>query len=1011
VSLAKQSVFAQVARRLRVPTGIQGRLVHRLGILIFIAVLVFGVTVAYYLHQAEQDAWRGRQGEAARHAAGTVADVVRQADGVLAMAGTLAAPELAADARMLQSLLLTDPALLEIARLDASGQVLASAGREQALLAGSAGIAQSPWFLTARAGESYLGDLEAAATDEPYVLLAGPAADGGVVAARLRMHFLWDIVAGIRFGASGRAYVINSAGTILAHANRALTQTPHSLQGRPELAALQAAPGAEWYGEYVNLDGAPVVGASALVAGTDWVVVTELAQDEAFASSRTALLVLGVELLVFAFLLLALMWVSVSALIVRPIRELRAGAERIGQGDLDYRIDAKLPDEVDQLGAAFNDMADRLQERDVQDTLRTATLAAEVTERKRVEGELLRAHEDLEQRVQDRTAQLEQANRDLQAEVSERRETEERLGAQKRLFESLVAVARATSERPALDATLENTLQVALDLTGSENGDLLLFDHRGEVISNIVMGQHGNAPFPPGITTRVMAGGLAGWVARSRQGTIVPDTAQDERWLHLDEVPYSARSALSVPIVTGTALVGVITLVHAKPGHFTGEHLELMQAAADQMALAMRNAQIFDAQRRTADRQTMLYQVLRTIGVQFDAGAVIDYAVRAIDEFGIWPHLSYSALEDDGVHWVIRAASGRMGTEVGARHRVDEGIIGRAFRTGRTQIVPDVTADADYVRGASPACEALCSEMSVPVRSGGDIAGVLNMESEQRNAFDASDMQTAELLADAIGLALDNARLYTAAQHELAERRRAEAALRQYADELEARNQELDAFAHTVAHDLKNPAALISGYAQLLEVELRGGAPEAANNCVDSILRSALKMHTIIDDLLLLAEVRKVDVARRPLDMASILAEAQRRVADTVAVSQAEIHMPERWPAALGYAPWVEEVWVNYLSNALKYGGRPPRVELGAAHDADGMVRFWVRDNGRGLTAEDQEHLFTPFTRLAQGGERGYGLGLSIVRRIVEKLGGQVRVTSTGVAGEGSEFSFTLPAA
>jgi two-component system sensor histidine kinase/response regulator len=144
--------------------------------------------------------------------------------------------------------------------------------------------------------------------------------------------------------------------------------------------------------------------------------------------------------------------------------------------------------------------------------------------------------------------------------------------------------------------------------------------------------------------------------------------------------------------------------------------------------------------------------------------------------------------------------------------------------------------------------------------------------------------------------------------------------------------------------------------------------------------------------------------------MDSIVAEAQRRLVPLIEERQAEIVLPaeSEWPVALGYAPWIEEVWVNYLSNAIKYGGGPPRVELGAEIQPDGMARFWVRDNGAGLVPEDQARLFTPFTRLDQAHVKGYGLGLSIVRRIVEKLDGQVGITSQ--AGHGSIFSFTLPA-
>lgn len=124
--------------------------------------------------------------------------------------------------------------------------------------------------------------------------------------------------------------------------------------------------------------------------------------------------------------------------------------------------------------------------------------------------------------------------------------------------------------------------------------------------------------------------------------------------------------------------------------------------------------------------------------------------------------------------------------------------------------------------------------------------------------------------------------------------------------------------------------------------------------------------------------------------------------------TQAEIKVPATWPIVLGHAPWIEEVWVNYLSNAIKYGGAPPYVEVGADMQADGTVRLWVRDNGDGIAPDVQARLFTPFTRLDQARARGYGLGLSIVRRIVEKMGGQVGMTSLGQPGQGSLFYFTL---
>ena len=115
------------------------------------------------------------------------------------------------------------------------------------------------------------------------------------------------------------------------------------------------------------------------------------------------------------------------------------------------------------------------------------------------------------------------------------------------------------------------------------------------------------------------------------------------------------------------------------------------------------------------------------------------------------------------------------------------------------------------------------------------------------------------------------------------------------------------------------------------------------------------------------------------------------------------------WPDALGYEPWLSEVWANYLGNALKYGGRPPRIELGYTPQPAGMIRFWVRDNGKGIAIDSIGKLFKPFTRLGGNDEKGHGLGLSIVKRIVNTLGGNVGVESE--VGTGSSFWFELPAA
>jgi signal transduction histidine kinase len=181
---------------------------------------------------------------------------------------------------------------------------------------------------------------------------------------------------------------------------------------------------------------------------------------------------------------------------------------------------------------------------------------------------------------------------------------------------------------------------------------------------------------------------------------------------------------------------------------------------------------------------------------------------------------------------------------------------------------------------------------------------------------------------------------------------------------------------------------------------------ETTQNLIRISLNGSHKMNNIINELLLLASIRKEDVPLAPVNMAEVVSQALNRLSLDFEKYRPELVCPDHWPQAQGYAPWVEEVWVNYLSNGLKYGGQPPRLALGAALQPDGLVRFWVRDNGPGLSPAAQARLFTEFTRLDRTRAQGHGLGLSIVRRIMEKLSGQFGLESS--PGRGSLFYFSL---
>ena len=254
----------------------------------------------------------------------------------------------------------------------------------------------------------------------------------------------------------------------------------------------------------------------------------------------------------------------------------------------------------------------------------------------------------------------------------------------------------------------------------------------------------------------------------------------------------------------------------------------------------------------------------------------------------------------------------------------------------------------------------------------------------------------------------DNEPAYLVSIRDVTQRKENQQGLEQIALDLQAQNEDLDAYAHMVAHDIKAPLGVMVGFSAALYEQHRDLDAGALDRYLNNIYRSGRKAEAIINELLLLASVRQQKVAISPVDMGYVVSEVRDRFEHLIKEKGAIIHLPKRWPVAQGYAPWVEEVWANYVSNALKYGGE--QAELTFGYDDEGTnIEFWIQDNGAGLDEDAQAKLFTQFPQINSVRVDGHGLGLSIVRRIIRRLGGEVGVRSE--LGQGSQFYFTLPKA
>jgi phosphoserine phosphatase RsbU/P len=182
----------------------------------------------------------------------------------------------------------------------------------------------------------------------------------------------------------------------------------------------------------------------------------------------------------------------------------------------------------------------------------------------------------------------------LRRELAQLRTERAAYQAQSELLTNLVAMARVSDEeKDMLTATLKNTLDISTKLTSSEKGSLFLYDCNGAVSASLLTRANATVEESTQLIGTVLDKGLAGWVSRHRKVGLITDTESDDRWFTLPNQPYIVRSALAVPIMRSGALLGLLTLLHSEPGHFTAKHAHLMELTAAQIGLALEHVQLY----------------------------------------------------------------------------------------------------------------------------------------------------------------------------------------------------------------------------------------------------------------------------------------------------------------------------------------------------------------------------------------------------------------------------------
>ncbi len=291
--------------------------------------------------------------------------------------------------------------------------------------------------------------------------------------------------------------------------------------------------------------------------------------------------------------------------------------------------------------------------------------------------------------------------------------------------------------------------------------------------------------------------------------------------------------------------------------------------------------------------------------------------------------------------------------------------------------------------------------LSLPLMYQGELIGALNLGRSIGEQFSSEDAEIALDVANQLAIAIRHLGLYTALQNELAEKQK-------LIPKLESYNAELERFTYTVSHDLKNPLVTIKGFLGMLDKDIQDQQWDRVQVDFQRIANAADKMHILISDLLELSRIGRTINPPETVDLVKLTQESVETLDARIRSRNARVTISPDLPTVFGDRIRLREVLENLIDNAAKYTSDQsnPIIEIGARDQGEGQI-FFVRDNGIGIEPQYQQKVFGLFEKLNPASE-GTGVGLALVKRIIETHGGKIWVESTGL-GNGSTFCFTIP--
>ena len=488
-------------------------------------------------------------------------------------------------------------------------------------------------------------------------------------------------------------------------------------------------------------------------------------------------------------------------------------------------------------------------------------------------------------------------------------------------------------------------------------------------------------------------------VARTRQAYLTKDIRNDPLYLANKDLP-NTKSELAMPVVAGDKLYGVLDILSdGKP--LSWDEVNVMQVISNQIGSAIHNVILQDKRQRHIEELEALHAI-GTAGLEsISEDELVARATRVVGQ-SLFPRNFGVLLVDYELGQLVHHLSySDQRSSKQPAIALGEGITGLVALSGQPMRIGDVSREPKYISVDTAARSELC----VPIKIGTRVLGVLNVESDMPNAFTEDDERLLMTLAGQLAISMEKIRLFSEAQERAKELSKALAKQ----DDL---NRLKNEFIQNVSHEFRTPLSIVSGYIEMVQAGEFGPIPKDFKQPMQIINRRIGLLSKLVNDLTAALEVQNRDQTFEAVSLAQLM-EAMKESLDTKAKGKQlaiELELNPDCSPVFGEPTFLIKAIDNLIGNAIKFTPAQGRIHIRLRSEGK-TVYFEVEDTGIGIAAKEQERIFERFYQVDGSSTREYGgtgIGLALVREIVELHDGDIQVSSR--LGKGSRFIVRLPA-